>query len=46
MMVPVHPLSTYKIGTAIPGPVDEAKSKFRYQDCSPLYCTSRLYVNL
>ena len=46
MMVPVHPLSTYNIGTAMPGPVDKAKLKFKLKDCSPLYCISRLHVNL
>ena len=40
MMAPVHPLSTCDIGTAMPGPVDEAKLKFKYQDCSPLQSTS------
>ena len=42
MMVPLHPLSTYQIGTAMPGPVDKAKLKFELKDCSPLLCTSRL----
>ena len=46
MMVPVHPLSTYNIGTAMPGPVDKAKLKFKLKDCSPLYYISRLLVNL
>ena len=46
MMVPAHPLSTYNIGTAMPGPVDKAKLKFKLKDCSPLYCISRLLVNL
>ena len=44
MMVPVHPLSTYNIGTAMPGPVDKAKLKFKLKDCSPLNYTSRLEV--
>ena len=42
MMVPAHPLSTYNIGTAMPGPVDKAKLKFKLKDCSPLNYTSRL----
>ena len=46
MMVPVHPLSTYNIGTAMPGPVDKAELKFKLKDCSPLYYISRLWVNL
>ena len=46
MMVPAHPLSTYNIGTAMPGPVDKAKLKFKLKDCSPLNCISRLLVNL
>ena len=46
MMAPVHPLSTYQIGTAMPGPVDKAKFKFKLKNCSPLYCISRLLVNL
>ena len=46
MMVPVHPLSTYNIGTAMPGPVDKAKFKFKLKDCSPLNCTSRLKAYL
>ena len=45
-MAPVHPLSTYNIGTAMPGPVDKAKLKFKLKDCSPLYYISRLLVNL
>ena len=45
-MAPVHPLSTFKIGTAMPGPVDKAKLKLKLKDCSPLNCTSRLLVNL
>ena len=42
MMVPAHPLSTYNIGTAMPGPVDKAKLKFKLKDCSPLNYISRL----
>ena len=45
MMVPAHPLSTYNIGTAMPGPVDKAKLKFKLKDCSPLNYTSRLKAN-
>ena len=46
MMAPVHPLSTYQIGTAMPGPVDKVKFKFKIKDCSPLDCTSSLLINL
>ena len=46
MMAPVQPLSTYNIGTAMPGPVDKAKLKLKLKDCSPLNCTSRLLANL
>ena len=42
MRVPLHPLSTYQIGTAMQGPVDKAKLKFKLKDCSPLLCTSGL----
>ena len=44
MRVPLHPLSTYQIGTAMQGPVDKAKLKFKLKDCSPLNYTSRLKV--
>ena len=30
-MAPVHPLSTFDIGTAMPGPVDKAKSKLNFK---------------
>ena len=46
MMAPVHPLSTYQIGTAMPGPVDKAKLKYKLKDCSPLICTYRLKAYL
>ena len=46
-MAPLHPLSTYSISEL---PCQDlwiqAKLKFKFQDCSPLYCTSRLQVNL
>ena len=42
MMAPVHPLSTYQIGTAMPGPVDKVKFKSELEDCFPLICTTGL----
>ena len=41
-MAPVHPHSTYNIGTAMSGPVDEAKLKLKLKDCSPLICAPGL----
>ena len=30
-MAPVHPLSTFDIGTAMPGPVDKAKLQLNFK---------------